>query len=56
MNYHGCPVGISQRHKDLRTKITDLFMTEINDINDWYKCKKTVVVWLWKYKFYIAFL
>ena len=31
-------------------------MTDINDIIKGYKCKKKVVFWLWKYKFYDAFL
>ena len=41
LNYSGCPVGVSQKSKHLRTKMTDLFMTDINDINNWYKCRKT---------------
>ena len=41
MNFAGFPVRYPQQCKQLKTRTTDLFMTDINDINSWYKCKKT---------------
>ena len=41
MNFAGFPVRDPQQCKQLKTRTTYLFMTDINDINSWYKCKKT---------------
>ena len=43
MNYVRCPIQVSQRSNRLRAKITDLFMADMNDNNNWYKSKKAVV-------------
>ena len=43
MNYAKCPVRVSQRSNRLRAKITDLFVADMNDINNRYKSKKAVV-------------